>query len=98
MKRSDFIKTLSLASLAPLIPHGMTLNDLNQITQSLKKQSKRIPVLFTSHGNPMDFPLTRDERPFWQRLYKLGKDLKSNYEVQAAVVVSAHWCTGKKQW
>ena len=96
MKRGDFIKTLSLASLAPFIPHGMTLNELNQITQSFKKQSKRMPVLFTSHGNPMDIPLSRDERPFWQRLYKLGKDLKSNYDVKAAVVVSAHWCTGKE--
>jgi len=96
MKRSDFIKTLSLVSLSPLIPNGMTLNDLNQITQAYKKQSKKMPVLFTSHGNPMDIPLSRDERPFWQRLYNLGKDLKSNYEVKAAVVISAHWCTGNE--
>ncbi|WP_251740840.1 class III extradiol ring-cleavage dioxygenase [Gramella sp. AN32] len=52
-----------------------------------------MPVLFTSHGNPMDIPLSREERTFWNTLFQLGKELKKNYEVKAALVVSAHWCT-----
>lgn len=52
-----------------------------------------MPVLFTSHGNPMDIPLSRAQRPFWNRLYELGRELQRNHEVKAALVVSAHWCT-----
>ena len=50
-------------------------------------------MLFTSHGNPMDIPLSRQERPFWNSLFELGKELESHFEVRAALVVSAHWCT-----
>ena len=57
------------------------------------KQSKKMPVLFTSHGNPMDIPMSRDERPFWMKLFELGKELQAQYDVKAALVVSAHWCT-----
>lgn len=52
-----------------------------------------MPVLFTSHGNPMNIVMSRDEHPFWNALYHLGRDLKSNYDVKAAIVISAHWCT-----
>ncbi|KAK3605048.1 hypothetical protein CHS0354_000714 [Potamilus streckersoni] len=70
-----------------------TLAYLDNFTSSLPKQNKRMPVLFTSHGNPMDIPLSREERPFWNTLYKLGLTLQADYDVKAAVVISAHWCT-----
>ncbi len=70
-----------------------TLNQLKAFTDFLPTQSKKMPVLFTSHGNPMDIPVSRSDREFWQKLYELGINLQKNYEVKAALVVSAHWCT-----
>lgn len=52
-----------------------------------------MPVLFTSHGNPMDIPVAREERAFWNTLFDLGQKLQASYEVKAALIVSAHWCT-----
>ncbi len=52
-----------------------------------------MPVLFTSHGNPMDIPLSKEERPFWNALFELGKELQNGFQIKAALVVSAHWCT-----
>lgn len=63
------------------------------MTDSLPKQGKKMPVLFTSHGNPMDIPVPKEERPFWNTLFGLGKELQQSYDVKAALVVSAHWCT-----
>lgn len=70
-----------------------TLGSFKYFTDTLPTQGKRMPVLFTSHGNPMDIPLTKEERPFWHRLHQLGIQLQQNFEVKAALVVSAHWCT-----
>jgi 4,5-DOPA dioxygenase extradiol len=70
-----------------------TLQELKAFTDTLATQSRKIPVLFTSHGNPMDIPLSRTERPFWNTLYELGIKLQREYDVKAAIVISAHWCT-----
>lgn len=87
MERKQFIQTvLTFATMG-------TLNNLKAFTDTLPVQGKKLPVLFTSHGNPMDIPLSKDERPFWNTLYELGKKLQNNYDVKAALVVSAHWCT-----
>ncbi|WP_178989090.1 dioxygenase family protein [Winogradskyella schleiferi] len=102
MTRKDFTKKSIL--LGGSIILGATyafntmngLEDLKKYTDKLPKQSKKMPVLFTSHGNPMDIPISKEERPFWMKLYDLGKELKQNYEVKAALVVSAHWCTNGK--
>lgn len=102
MNRKDFIKKSIL--LGGSISLGATyafntmngLEDLKKYTDKLPKQSKKMPVLFTSHGNPMDIPVSKEDRPFWMKLYHLGKELKQNYEVKAALVVSAHWCTNGK--
>lgn len=59
----------------------------------LPEQDNVMPVLFTSHGNPMDIPMSRDERPFWKMLFELGRNIQKSYDVKAALVVSAHWCT-----
>lgn len=70
-----------------------TLGNLKAFADLLPRQGKKMPVLFTSHGNPMDIPLSKAERPFWQALHDLGIDLQNKYEVKAALVVSAHWLT-----
>ena len=87
MKRNEFIRSiLALSAMG-------TLSSFKQFTDGLPRQGRTMPVLFTSHGNPMDIPLTREERPFWQSLYQLGQQLQQTHEVKAALVVSAHWLT-----
>ena len=87
MERKEFIKSiLTLSAMT-------TLSSFKNYTDSLPTQSKKMPVLFTSHGNPMDIPLTNEQRPFWKTLFELGKELQNNFEVKAALIVSAHWCT-----
>jgi len=87
MERKKFIQTiLAVGAMG-------TLSSFKNYTDSLLTQSKMMPVLFTSHGNPMDIPVSREERPFWNTLFELGKDLQHNYDVKAALIVSAHWCT-----
>jgi len=73
-----------------------SLSSLKAFTDILPIQSKKMPILFTSHGNPMDIPVSREDRTFWMKLYNLGTKLKKNYDVKAALVVSAHWCTNNK--
>ncbi len=87
MERKDFIKNLLTLSAIG------SLSSFRNFTDMLPVQGKKMPVLFTSHGNPMDIPLSREQRPFWDALYHLGKTLQEKYEVKAALVVSAHWCT-----
>ncbi|MFN8342880.1 MAG: class III extradiol ring-cleavage dioxygenase [Cyclobacteriaceae bacterium] len=69
------------------------LHKFKSFTDTLPAQGVRMPVLFTSHGSPMDIPLSREERPFWKALHTLGRQLESQHEVKAVLVVSAHWCT-----
>jgi 4,5-DOPA dioxygenase extradiol len=87
MKRKDFLK--SAAALAVMGP----LTSFSRFTDELPLQDKILPVLFTSHGNPMDIPLPKEQRKFWMTLFNLGRDLQANYDVKAVLVVSAHWCT-----
>ena len=87
MNRRQFINTsIGLIALE-------TLSSFRKFTNELPTQGKKMPVLFTSHGNPMDIPLSKEQRPFWNTLFELGKELKKDYEVKAVLVVSAHWCT-----
>ncbi len=85
-------RRLFLHSLAALSSMN-TLTDLHRFSESLPSQDKRMPVLFTSHGNPMDIPVAREKRPFWNTLYNLGQQLQQSNEIRAALIVSAHWCT-----
>jgi 4,5-DOPA dioxygenase extradiol len=41
----------------------------------------------------MEIIVPREQSPFWTSLNVLGKDLREKYDVKAALVVSAHWCT-----
>ncbi len=52
-----------------------------------------MPVLFTSHGNPMDITLPAHGNDFIQYLNNLSKDLGSRYKPKAILVISAHWYT-----
>jgi 4,5-DOPA dioxygenase extradiol len=87
VKRKQFIQTLLS------VPIMGTLSNLKAVTDVLPTQEIVTPVLFTSHGNPMDIPMSRDERPFWKTLFELGKTLQTSYDIRAVIVVSAHWCT-----
>jgi 4,5-DOPA dioxygenase extradiol len=87
MERKEFIQ-----SILALTAMG-TLTSFKNFTDTLPNQNKRMPVLFTSHGSPMDIPISREQRPFWNSLFKLGTDLQNNFEVKAALIVSAHWLT-----
>ena len=69
------------------------LSSLKRFTDSLPVQGGKMPVLFTSHGSPMDIPLSKDEKPFWNALHTLGRDVENKYEVKAVLIVSAHWCS-----
>jgi 4,5-DOPA dioxygenase extradiol len=55
MERNEFIK-----SLLALTAMG-TLAGFKNFTDALPIQSRKMPVLFTSHGNPMDIPVSRSE-------------------------------------
>lgn len=87
MDRKEFFRTLTAFAAMG------TLSSFQRFTDTLPNQGKKMPVLFTSHGNPMDIPLSREQRPFWEALFELGTDLQNKYEVKAALIVSAHWCT-----
>ncbi|MCI4670536.1 MAG: dioxygenase [Bacteroidia bacterium] len=92
MKRQEFIRNLlSITAMA-------SLSSFKKFTDSLPRQGKKMPVLFTSHGNPMDIPLKREEKAFWNSLFELGKTLQKGYDIKAALVVSAHWCTKHKTY
>lgn len=72
MDRKQFIQ-----SILAITTMG-TLSSFKKFTDELPVQSNRMPVLFTSHGNPMDIPLSREERPFWEALHNLGKVLRTH--------------------
>jgi len=87
MERKQFLQTLFAFSAMN------SLTSFKNFTDTLSTQSKKMPVLFTSHGSPFDIPLTKEQRPFWNTLYQLGGQLQNKYEVKAALIVSAHWNT-----
>ncbi len=90
MQREEFIKSLfAFTTMA-------SLGSFKNYTDSLPIQGNKMPVLFTSHGNPFDIVKTKEERVFWNTLHKLGKKLQSQFEIKAALVVSAHWCTNNE--
>lgn len=67
----------------------MTLNDMNSATGKFAKTNK-LPVLFIGHGNPMN---ALYDNSFTRSLNKVGGDIKSEFQINAILVVSAHWLT-----
>lgn len=70
----------------------MGLKTFSKITHSLNASNK-MPVIFTSHGNPMDIPLGLNANPFLTSLIQVGEKIKKDHEIKAILVISAHWCT-----
>lgn len=83
---------LFLLGLAPIAYSMQKLANLDQMTAGFSS-TERLPILFTSHGNPMDITLPTYGNPFLSYLGDLGKELRKKYEIKAIMVVSAHWCT-----
>jgi 4,5-DOPA dioxygenase extradiol len=83
MKRRDFTSLLTLSTL------GFTMTSLKQLSNwsSHLQKTKPIPVLFIGHGNPMN---AIEENQFVAGFRKIGQTLP---EIQAILVVSAHWLT-----
>ncbi|WP_109745556.1 4,5-DOPA-extradiol-dioxygenase [Arcicella aurantiaca] len=83
MKRSDFLKTLSLL---PLTANSMNIAEFNSFTADLPL-TQRMPVLFVGHGSPMNAIETNGFTKTWE---DLGKRLPTP---KAVLVISAHWLT-----
>lgn len=65
----------------------MTLSDLKNFADGLKKQSDLQPTLFLGHGSPMN---AIEDNVFTRSLHDLGRKLD---RPKAVLVVSAHWLT-----
>lgn len=52
--------------------------------------NNKIPVLFVSHGSPMN---AIDKNEFTQSLQKTGKEIFSNFKIDYIISISAHWIT-----
>ncbi|MFM7007438.1 MAG: 4,5-DOPA dioxygenase extradiol [Flavobacteriales bacterium] len=83
MKRREFTSLLTLSTL------GLSMTSLQQLSKwgSNFKTTKLIPVLFLGHGNPMN---AIEENEFVAGFRKIATTLP---EIQAILVVSAHWLT-----
>lgn len=84
MKRSDFLKIL-LAS--PLALAAMKLKELETVTNGLKEDGQKMPVLFLGHGSPMN---AIEENEFVNGFRLAGKSIP---KPKAILCVSAHWET-----
>ena len=79
--------------MATLSTSTIGLSGMAKTLEGTKRTGQKLPVLFTSHGNPMDIPVPPYGSPFNSYLGDLGKQIRRKYEVKAILVVSAHWCT-----
>ncbi len=83
MKRSDFLK---LVTLSPLALAAMKLQSLENITKDLGP-SEKMPVLFLGHGSPMN---AIEENEFVAGFRNIGKTIP---KPKAILIISAHWET-----
>jgi len=83
MKRSDFLKIITLS---PLALAAMKLKALETITRDLT-ESEKMPVLFLGHGSPMN---AIEENEFITGFRNIGKGIPTP---KAILVISAHWET-----
>ena len=90
MNRLTFIKLTGMGALGT---GTFGLSGLAIVLDETEQTGQKLPVLFTSHGNPMDIPLPAYGNPFLSYLGDIGKELRKEYEVKVILVVSAHWCT-----
>lgn len=73
----------------------MLTNNLKYLEKALDKlpATPRMPVIFTSHGNPLDITLPANTNAFQNYLSNIGLELIKKYEIKAVMIISAHWCT-----
>ena len=83
MHRKKFLKSLVLLSLTN---YNMKLKELDKMTSSFNN-TKKMPVLFLGHGNPMN---AIEENEFVSSFQKLGRELT---KPNAILCISAHWET-----
>ena len=83
MERKSFIKILSLL---PISASAMKLNELHQLTDSLKSTAE-MPVLFVGHGSPMNAIEQNEFVRGWQQTANAIEKPK------AILCISAHWET-----
>lgn len=83
MKRRDFTSLLTMSTL------GFSMSPLQHLSNwgSSLQQTDTIPALFIGHGNPMN---ALEENQFVSGFRNIAKTLP---EIQAILVVSAHWLT-----
>src|ERR1041385_8970773 len=70
----------------------MDLKEFSKVSESFSK-TKKMPVLFTSHGNPMEALSELNATPFFTSLGKVSTDIRNEYKINAVLVISAHWLT-----
>jgi 4,5-DOPA dioxygenase extradiol len=70
----------------------MKLQAFSQLTESFS-ETRKMPVLFTSHGNPMEALSDLNATPFFSSLGKVSKSIRDEYSINAVLVISAHWLT-----
>lgn len=90
MERTTFIKLLGMGAFGA---GTIGLSGFAKVLDETKPTGQKLPVLFTSHGSPLDIPVPHFGNPFNTYLGNLGKQIREKYEVKAILVVSAHWCT-----
>lgn len=74
MQGKDFLKPLGLTTVTA---QTIKLQALSTITSSFAASDK-MPVLFTSHGNPMDIPLGLHANPFLTSLAQVGEKVRKD--------------------
>lgn len=83
MDRSHFLKLIGLSTIG----FAMTnLNELNIISQTFSN-TKKMPVLFIGHGNPMN---AIEENIFVEGFRKIASQIE---KPNAILCISAHWLT-----
>ncbi|UKN01092.1 4,5-DOPA dioxygenase extradiol [Paracrocinitomix mangrovi] len=83
MKRSEFIQSLGLLAVTPV---AMKLSGLKKLTDDLPT-TKKMPVMFVGHGNPMN---AVEDNSFTQGWAASVKDMPTP---KAILCISAHWLT-----
>jgi 4,5-DOPA dioxygenase extradiol len=70
----------------------MNLHDLSKLSETFAP-SPKMPVLFTSHGNPMEALSELNATPFFTSIGAVGKSIREEFPIRAILVISAHWLT-----
>lgn len=81
MKRKEFLKFAAGVAMIT------TLGGFRRLTDELKEQDEKMPVLFVGHGSPTN---ALEDNEFTQRWKKMGEELPVP---KAVLIVSAHWLT-----